>query len=75
MVSMAKEMTWLFNSVYFESQIPHRILLEIWKNEKKKKNFFLIKAYILVKEAKIPRRKLTLPVDKVSNNKNNGNKK
>lgn len=43
--------------------------------KKKKKNFFLIKAYILVKEAKIPRRKLTLPVDKVSNNKNNGNKK
>ena len=42
---------------------------------KKKEHLFLIKTYILVKEAKIPRRKLVLPVDKVSNNKNNGNKK
>jgi len=42
---------------------------------KKKHDFFLIKTYILVKEAKMPKRKLMLPVDKVSNNKNNGNKK
>ena len=46
----------------------HDILLGIQKSGNN--DIFFIKTYILVKDTKMPQRKLTLPVGKVPNNKN-----
>ena len=52
-------------------QIPCMILLGVQKSGNH--DLFFIKTYILLKDAKTPQRRVTLPVGKVPNRNENGN--